>query len=402
MRILAGAAVRQNSAVLEAHLRTVKAQVLDDNVQVDIRYVNDLDVDDPDYKAARDVLLDDPDIVVHNTNVYQRPPGAEYGVNDATHVWQQPTFEYLGGLKDLLLQHAVANDYDAVWLVDTDLLVGPETLQSLINSERPVVSAVFWTAWSPGSPLMPQVWQRHPYELDGGRTKHAHVFLEKLSKRGLMHVGGLGACTLISVDAIKAGLTFNPPVQGLPTEGMWQGEDRHFCVKAQRLHIPLWADAWPDVFHVYRPSDRQHMDNILHDLKGRRKESVEIGDLVSFTVEPLTIPNLAGFKLHVRGRLGQLHLLPELEIDLQNMLVGDNILTELRYPSWFPVPEYAGQTSTVRLSLLDAKYYLPHVGLPLVQSEFQDAYYSPTQLAAMKRATIHEAQSSNGAGDTHK
>ena len=390
MRILAGAAVRQNSAVLEAHLRTMKSQVINDDVELDFMYVNDLDPNDPDYAAARDVLFDDPDVGVYNTDIFQRPDGADYGVTDATHTWKQPTFEYLGGLKDLLLKRAVADDYDAVWLVDTDLLVGPETLQSLINAQRPVVSAVFWTSWSPGSPLLPQVWQRHPYELDGGRTKHAHVFLGKLSQRSLLTVGGLGACTLISIEAVKAGLTYTPLIEGLPTDGMWQGEDRHFCVRAARLHIELWADAWPDVYHLYRPADRQHIKDIEQDLLARGKPTAELGDLVSFTVEPLTIPALANFKLPIRGRLGQLRLLPELEVDLQNMEVGEAILTELHYPVWFPVPEFAGTTSTVRLQLLDAKYYLPHVGLPQVYSEFQDNYYTPSQLAAMKRSTIHE------------
>lgn len=400
MKILAGAAVRQNSTVLEAHLRTMLAQEVNKDVEVDFLYVNDLDPDDPDYMAARDVLFSSTDVTVLNTDIFERPEGADYGVTDATHIWKQPTFEYLGGLKDLLLQHAVANDYDAVWLVDTDLLVGPETLQSLIDSSRPVVSAVFWTSWSPGNPLLPQVWQRHPYELDGGRTKFAHVFLERLSGRTLLKVGGLGACTLISVEAVKAGLTFNPPIEGLPTDGMWQGEDRHFCVRAQRLHVELWADAWPDVYHVYRPSDRGNIDEVSKNLTGRRKRTAELGDLVSFTVEPLTIAPLAGMKLHIRGRLGQLKLLPELEQDLQDMEVGDDILTELHYPTWFPVNDYAGKSSTIRVKLLDVKYYLPHVGMPWVTSQFQDDFYSPSQLVAMKRSIIH-AEPGNRTGDTH-
>ena len=395
MRILAGAAVRQNSGVLEAHLRTMLNQELREDVEMDLMYVNDLDMDDPDYVAARDVLFDTEGVQVLNTDPHTRPEGAGYGVNDDTHHWQMPTFEYLGGLKDMLLERAVADGYDAIWLVDTDLLVGPETLQSLIDSDCPVVSAVFWTSWSPGSPLLPQVWQRHPYELDGGRTKHIHVFLEKLSKRQLIPVGGLGACTLIWTEAIAQGLKYNPPIPELPEGGMWQGEDRHFCVRAQRHHIPLKADAWPDVYHVYRPSDREHIPGVLESLSGRRKPTPEIGDMISFTIEPLTIRGLAGYKLHQRGRLGQMDLLPELEQDLLDMEVGDDRLVTLNYPLWFPEEEIRGQTATMRVRLLDVKYYLPHVGMPYVVSSHQDAFYSPHQLTAMRKSVIHGPETSD-------
>lgn len=399
MKILAGGPVRQHPAVLKAHLETMLNQDLPEGVEVDYRYINDLHMDDQDYTEARDVLYDTyPDkIQVISSDFAERPPGATYGVSEDTHHWAEPTFEYLGSIKDRLLHQAVSGGYDAVWLVDTDLLVGPGTLRSLINSGKPVTSAVFWTAWSQGSPVLPQVWQRHPYELDGGRTKHIHTFLNKIAQRQLINVGGLGACTLISTEAIKSGLTFTPFVPGLPRDGMWQGEDRHFCVKAQRLHIPLFADAWPDVFHVYRPSDRENMEKAMISLGGRRKPTPELGDLVSFTVEPLTVPRLAGFKLHVRGRLGSLKLLPELEQDLRDLAVGEEILTQLYYPGWFEVPEFQYKTSTVRVKLLDCKYYLPHVGLPFVESSYQDSFYSPHQLTAMGRSAIHAPR--HGAGD---
>jgi hypothetical protein len=71
----------------------------------------------------------------------------------------------------------------------------------------------------------------------------------------VVHVYGQGACTLIRREALMRGVSF-APVPGNTGPGLMQGEDRHFCIRAEAMHIKMVADAWPDIFHIYhRPED---------------------------------------------------------------------------------------------------------------------------------------------------
>src|SRR5690606_38605817 len=92
---------------------------------------------------------------------------AQYTVAEHTHEWNIPAFHRLAREKQRLLDRARDGGYDAIWLVDSDLLCAADTLRSLVASGKEIVSAVFWTQWTPGDPALPQVWQTHPYGFDG-------------------------------------------------------------------------------------------------------------------------------------------------------------------------------------------------------------------------------------------
>jgi hypothetical protein len=329
-------------------------------------------------------VLYDSGVRVLTNDAKTRPAGAEYVVASDTHHWQEATFYWLAEQKQRILDLAREEEYDAVWLVDTDLLVEPGTLQSLIDAEKPIVSAVFWTAWQQGHAPLPQVWLQHPYGFAGWRIQE-HEFFRRLSQRQLLRVLGLGACTLIRTETLEH-VCYWPYLDGLPRFGMWQGEDRTFCVRANRAHIPLFADAWPDIFHVYRPEDREFIPNALDFLAEENPVAAEIGSLISAIIEPLEEPGLMNLKLHLRGRLGGLNILPEIEQDLLDLPVGEECITKLHFPSWYELEQYRGQTKLVRLRLLDVKPNLPHIGLPQVESSFSRRFYNPTQLAVIRRS----------------
>lgn len=348
MRVLAGAVCRQNADVLKAHLKTMQWQQLR-NVEVDFVYIDDSEgLED----ASGSTILFD-----HECEVLQagpRPQDATYEVAEGTHRWAVPTFYHLAREKQRLLDLAVERGYDAVFLVDTDLLLSPDTLQSLIDADKPIVSAVFWTKWGPNDPELPQVWQQHPYGFDGaGWTQSS--FLRSLQRKSLVRVRGLGACTLIRADALIRGAAFWPLVEGLPEWGMWQGEDRHFCVRAERLHMPMYADAWPEVWHCYRPSQRAELEEQLERLERSVGERALSGDFVSFSVEPCEEPRLVHAKEFVRGRLGQLDVVAEIEAALREMSVGEERFVKVTFPADWPLPEYRGQTKILRVRLLSIR-----------------------------------------------
>jgi hypothetical protein len=283
----------------------------------------------------------------------EKPVDAHHSIEEQTHGWSIPTFYWLAQQKQWLLRYAEENAYDALLLVDSDLLLDSRAIASLIHAEKPVVSGVFWTKWQPDAPMLPQVWLQHPYGFEAaGQT--AEEFLGKLRRRELVPVQGLGAFTLIRAGVFSQ-LSFDL-VPDLPQEGMWQGEDRHFCVRANRNHVELWADAWPHIFHAYRPSD---IDLIPHALEALAPRIVEPphspASWVSLTLEPMEEPALTGFSLPLRGRLGLLRLLPELEEAVAEMTPDTERILPVTFPLDWPVEGYRGQTRIVRIRLHDTR-----------------------------------------------
>ena len=368
IRIMAGAVVNQDPAVFRAYLTALRWQV--GKFQVDLKFILDASMEDARFHELKAIAKEFGATVDESG---PKPEAAKYSIDSTTHGWTVPTFYWLAEEKQRLIDHAKANGYDGCLLVDSDLLCSPDTLSSLWHTQKEVVSGVFWTKWTPESPPLPQVWLSHPYELQG-RGMEAHEFLGALAYRKLVQVNGLGACTLIRASAYdKVG--YWPLIEGLPTYGMWQGEDRHFCIRAARNQVSLWADAYPDIWHCYRPEDRAQIPEVMRGMRDRGTHFDPapddwgtgyyhgVGDLVSFTVEPLEERQLPGYIHHERGRLGAIRMLPQIERELQDMRAGDERIISLRYPRWWEIPDYRGQTKLVRLKLLHCKPFTEHPSL---------------------------------------
>jgi hypothetical protein len=352
-RVLIASVTAASPVILTAHLKTVLAAASNSDADCDFLYLVD-----PTASEATGWALSDAGIPWQHAS--PKAPDAGYEVREDSHQWTLGAFYWLGAQKESLLAHARAGKYDAIWLLDSDLLVAPDTLASLLACRKPVISSVFWTRWQPSQPALPNVWRTHPYGFDGMGEDGAS-FLRRLENRELVRVRGLGACTLIRDDAL-AKVTFKP-VPNLPSDGMWQGEDRSFCLNAEAAHVELWADAWPDIFHAYRPSDEKSVIDVQcwFDMQGicMPTHSPRIGDLISLTIEPLEEPALAQTVIHVRGRLGALRLLPALEATVLSMTVGSERFLPLTFPASYPLAEYRGLTRLVRVRLLGAKPFRP-------------------------------------------
>jgi hypothetical protein len=272
--------------------------------------------------------------------------------NPQTHLWQQTAFERVAQNKQRLFDKAVKEKYDYVWICDTDLLLDRTTLWSMYHANQSIVAAVYWTRWQANSevPCGPQVWLRHPYDL-AGRGMDAPAFRSLLVDRQFVRVWGLGACMLVKAEVLTKA-RYWPLLPELveaakqPGMGMLAGEDRTFCVMAERNHIEMYADAWPDIFHVYRPDDEQDINGILEEFTAADRYHAlypAYGDAVSLQVVPLEDPHFG--PAIVRGRVGQLKLLPELEAAVLSMQRGDRRLLRLAFPIHYELPA-VGQPQT--------------------------------------------------------
>ena len=332
-------------------------------------------------------------------------PGFDFSDQDPkTHQWSLSAFERVAANKQLLLDKAVNEGYDYVWICDTDLLLDPYTLSSLLTTDKPIAAAVYWTRWQASQQAGPQVWLRHPYGLDG-RGMDAAEFRRLLLARRLTRVYGLGACMLVKTDALGVGLRYSPLLPELVKQGgMSAGEDRTFCTLAERAHVEMWADPWPDIFHIYHPTDEA--DDFLRELELREYNAALFpgpGDNVSLRILPLEDVNVGGS--HLRGRLAALKLLPELESAVLTMRRGESRMVRVSFPIDWPLTttgdprtgtlvEYRGKSKYVDLTLVDHKVPKPP---PVVSEEliaisgerFTDSFfYTKVQIDQFRSAKV--------------
>ncbi len=124
-----------------------------------------------------------------------------YGVDEITHRWTRQATAAVAAMKDHCFEKAAALGADAVWFVDGDLVLRPDTLQWLVQAEKPIVAEVFWTRWQPEQEPLPNAWDVHEYRfrpLSDGRLSY-----EQWRTPGLYPVGGTGACILIRRHVLK-------------------------------------------------------------------------------------------------------------------------------------------------------------------------------------------------------
>lgn len=88
-----------------------------------------------------------------------------------------------------------------------------------------------------------------------------------MQQPGIYEVGGLGACTLISSSALSSGISYDR----VHNISYW-GEDRHFCIRAAALGLPLFVDTHFPALHLYRDSDLDLVAEFIRHTSGTEAE----------------------------------------------------------------------------------------------------------------------------------
>jgi len=252
-KILIGSPINQKPEILHYFLQSLLTLESED-LKVSYLFIDD----NTDIKSKK--ILNDFEMSNSNVTIYLSEFNDEYITNEETHIWNEKLIWKVAHFKNLILKISEEFSYDYVFLVDSDLVLHPKTLSSLIASKKEIVSNIFWTKWQPHFPELPQVWMFDHYEqyskkrnenIDSKEIiRRQDLFIEMLKEPGIYNVGGLGACTLISKNAIKLGVNFSE----IKNISFW-GEDRHFCIRAQALGIDLFVDTHYPAFHIYRKED---------------------------------------------------------------------------------------------------------------------------------------------------
>lgn len=253
LRVLIGSPIRQKPEILSEFLLSIK-ELSTRAINVDYYFIDD-NVEEDSSQLMVGFTDENP-----NTIITRVQDGSLYICNENTHVWKEELIWKVAGFKNRIINKAQADDYDYLFLVDSDLVLHPRTLEHLISLKKDIIAEIFWTRWEPDFPELPQVWASDQYNLfDHSRgeslteseiLQRVLLFLNQVKSPGVYRVGGLGACTLISSKAILAGVNFNE-IYNIS----FVGEDRHFCIRAAALGFELFADTHYPAFHIYRLSD---------------------------------------------------------------------------------------------------------------------------------------------------
>lgn len=287
IRVLIGSPIHQKPMVLKEFLNSLLRLNIAD-IELDFHLVDDND----DEESSR--LLQE--FQSMGDHIYLQSSGFHdaYIRNDTTHFWNTNLVWKVANFKNLMINRAQTLNYDYLFLIDSDLILHPDTLRHLIGTNKDIISEVFWTQWQPETMFQPQVWMHDEYNqwelLPGEKlqpeeiNRRFHEFIAKMRIPGIYEVGGLGACTLISQHAIKAGVSYNQ----IRNISYW-GEDRHFCIRAAALGIPLFVDTHYPALHLYRDSDLSKVEDFIKETTETKAEATDTENSSSTDEVPASV-----------------------------------------------------------------------------------------------------------------
>ena len=262
-RVLVGSPVYQKSEILEAFLKSLK-NLSRDTITIDYMFVDD----NIDEKSSQ--LLAEFKRVESKIIILQGKEQGLYLCNEESHYWDDALMLKVANYKNSIIHYAIEKDYDYLFFVDSDLVLHPNLIEHLKAADKDIVSEIFWSQWHSDRQLEPNVWLFDEYDLVPKRLgeklceKEMSIrqikFLNQLKIPGLYEVGGLGACTLISRDALLKGVSFMP-INNLTIHG----EDRFFCIRASVLGIELFVDTHYPAYHIYREQDLAGVQEYVKD-----------------------------------------------------------------------------------------------------------------------------------------
>lgn len=258
-RLLIGSPIRQDFNILMNFISFLKG-IEKRGVSIDYFFIDDND-DTNSSTMLKNFALE----LEEKVTIEEGEKADNYIRTENTHHWKESLIWKVAGYKNRIIDYAKKNDYDYLFLIDSDIMIHPKTLISLINSNKDIISEVFWTRWQKETRELPQVWMCDEYSFvtkerdkvltDEEYNREYTNFIEKLRKPGVYEVGGLGACTLISKKAIDAGVNFSK----IYNLSFW-GEDRHFCIRAAALGLKLYVDTTYPACHIYRKDNLKEIE----------------------------------------------------------------------------------------------------------------------------------------------
>ena len=216
-RVLIAAPLRQDPKIFEEYQKGLDSLIIPDGVMADRFFVVNDCVEVKPYIRRADY------VEVNNEN----------GMMYRDHLWTGELVGNMSTYRNMTIRRALEGGYDYLLSVDTDLVLEPHTLETLIAADKDCVAGLFWTnGWT-------NAWM---YDQASVNNK------PEWQQPGLYQVGGTGALFLIKRKVLEAGVDYTP-IPNLRQAVF--GEDRHFCIRAVCNGFEIWADSHCLPVHLY-------------------------------------------------------------------------------------------------------------------------------------------------------
>ena len=163
--------------------------------------------------------------------------GEAYEKTHNDHLWTLDLMWKMGELRNRTIREMLSGGFDYWLSIDTDIVVDPKTLKTLMAADKDIVSEIFWTQAPNGR-----------YWCNAWMTDQSAGMPEEWRKPGLYRCGMTGALTLVKRKVFEAGVDYSR-IPNIHTA--LRGEDRHFCVRAACAGFELWIDSHCPARHLY-------------------------------------------------------------------------------------------------------------------------------------------------------
>lgn len=174
---------------------------------------------------------------IENAEYSVTETGEVYEKTADDHLWTLDLMRKMSELRNRTITEMLTGGYDYWLSIDTDIVVDPRTLKTLMDADRDIVSEIFWTM-APNGREWCNAWM----------ADQAAGMPEAWRKPGLYPCGMTGALTLVKRKVFEAGVDYTP-IPNIKTA--LRGEDRHFCVRAACAGFELWIDSHCPAKHLY-------------------------------------------------------------------------------------------------------------------------------------------------------
>ena len=222
-RVLITAPLRQEPDVFEAYQDGLDRLEIPEDTEVSRFFVvNDCDEVIPHIRNAEYIVAD---------------TGETYQKTSNDHLWTMDLMWKMGELRNRTIREMLDGGFDYWLSIDTDIVVAPETLKTLMDADKDIVSEIFWTQAPNGK-----------YWCNAWMVDQSMGMPEEWRKPGLYRCGMTGALTLVKRKVFEAGVDYSR-IPNINTA--LRGEDRHFCVRAACAGFELWIDSHCPARHLY-------------------------------------------------------------------------------------------------------------------------------------------------------
>jgi hypothetical protein len=251
-RVLMGCPVRVKPNILQAFLDSL-TRLNRDEITLDFFFIDDNNLEESRL-LLYNFTLENSKVIIERGD---RLVNTAYHTDEITHNWNIPLMVNVAFMRNMAIDYALKFGYDYILNIDSDEIIHPNLINSLISLDKPVISEIVWTKWTPDGELLPNAWKCDQYRMDSA-NETARQFLDKLKVKGIYEVGGFGGFSLLKRETLEKGLCFSP-LSNISIIG----EDRWLCIRALVLGYELLIDTNFPFFHIYREKDLESLEEYV-------------------------------------------------------------------------------------------------------------------------------------------